>query len=103
MRKVTRILTGIIALLYFSIPYFFELSNQPLENSSYYAWIFVPEYVFNFFYNLTSSKHVLPFIGLLLAAMVVWICLFYIIMAIYDIYMDIYLNKKRFEEDVEGD
>jgi|SRR5581483_1453801 len=103
VRKIVKIITGILSAFYFSFPFIYEMAGNRLQNSDYYEWFFVPEFVYNFFANLTHNGHVIPFIGTLLGAILFWICLFYIFAAIYEIYLDVYLNKKRFEEDMEGD
>jgi len=103
MPKLLRIITGIISFLYFSVPYFIEGMNYKSDSFSFYAFSFVPVWVYNAFYNLTPLKHIVPFIGLVIAACIFWFCISRLCMAIYDIYLDIYLNKKRFDEDRDLD
>ena len=103
IKKIFKLLAGIIAMPYFLSPVFFEAKRTILENTSWYDWFFVPEYVYNYLNTLTNNGHVIPFIGIMLSGIVLWICLYYLFAAIYDIYLDIYLNKRRFEEDIEGD
>lgn len=102
-RKNIRVISGIISAFYFLFPFIYETGGKELQDSSLYEWFFVPEWIYNYFSPPGHNRHLMAFAATLLAGIALWICLFYIFLAIYDIYLDIYLNKKRFEEDVEGD
>jgi len=99
--KKARIVTGIIAFLYFSLPYFIEVTDWKPANFTGYAFTFVPVWVYNAFYQLTPLKHFVPFIGLVFSALILWWCLYKITMECYEIYLDIYLDRNRFQRDRE--
>jgi hypothetical protein len=60
-----------------------------------YAITFVPIYIYNGLYN---HGHVLAFMGLMAAAVLLWIWIYLVLKETYEIFLDIYLNKERFKD-----
>jgi hypothetical protein len=95
-------ITGVFSFLYFSLPYIMDLISWKPSSFLGYAFTFIPLWVYSIFYNLSPLKHLVPLVGLFFSFIVFWIGIYFLAVAFYDFFLDIYLNSKRFRDDRDG-
>src|SRR5579863_7050045 len=101
MHKKIRIVTGIICFLYFLTPIIIDAIGWQSNNYYVFAFLFLATWPYNSLCVKFPHSHFLCYSGQFIVFLVVWYLIFLLCRAIYEMILEIYLDKKRFKEDID--